>query len=64
VISGIRRGIFKAASNHTGGVNAAYGDGSVSFVSDNVDRLIWANSSTMNNEITEDSFITPTPPSP
>ncbi|MDR3234027.1 MAG: DUF1559 domain-containing protein [Planctomycetaceae bacterium] len=59
--SGIRRGFVKAASNHTGGVNVAYGDGSVSFVNDNVDRLIWANSSTLNDEITEDSFLPPSP---
>ncbi|MDR1958906.1 MAG: DUF1559 domain-containing protein [Planctomycetaceae bacterium] len=29
-------GIYSASSNHTGGVNALYGDGSVSFVSDTV----------------------------
>jgi prepilin-type processing-associated H-X9-DG protein len=55
--SGIRRGFIKAASNHTGGVNAAYGDGSVHFVSDSIARLVWANLSTVDNELTENDFL-------
>lgn len=29
-------GVFSASSNHTGGINALYGDGSVSFIGDTV----------------------------
>jgi prepilin-type N-terminal cleavage/methylation domain-containing protein/prepilin-type processing-associated H-X9-DG protein len=47
---------LKAASSHTGGVNVAYGDGSVHFTSDSVSRLVWANLSTVGNELTEDDF--------
>jgi hypothetical protein len=46
--SGVRRGIFKATSSHTAGVNAAYGDGSVHFVTDNISREIWIGLSTTN----------------
>ncbi|MDR1492714.1 MAG: DUF1559 domain-containing protein [Planctomycetaceae bacterium] len=46
--TGGRRGFFKAASNHTGGVNVAYGDGSVRFVSDSVDVDAWRAASTTN----------------
>lgn len=42
---------LKATSNHSGGVIAAYGDGSVHFVSDTIDRLVWANLATVNKEI-------------
>ena len=31
-----------ARSNHTGGVNAAFGDGSVRFYSNNIDRVVWS----------------------
>lgn len=31
-----------ARSNHTGGVNAAFGDGSVRFYSSNIDRAVWS----------------------
>jgi prepilin-type N-terminal cleavage/methylation domain-containing protein/prepilin-type processing-associated H-X9-DG protein len=31
-----------ARSNHTGGVNAAFGDGSVRFYSSNIDRGVWS----------------------
>ena len=51
-----QRSFLKATSNHTGGVNAAYGDGSVQFISDTVDRLTWANLSTTGREITASSF--------
>jgi hypothetical protein len=44
--AGGRRGFFKAASNHRGGVNAAYGDASVHFVSDSVDLRVWRGMST------------------
>ncbi|MCA9192775.1 MAG: DUF1559 domain-containing protein [Planctomycetales bacterium] len=33
--------IVSARSSHTGGVNASLGDGSIHFVSDNIDVLIW-----------------------
>ena len=33
--------IISARSTHTGGVNASRGDGSVSFVSDSIDVLVW-----------------------
>jgi prepilin-type processing-associated H-X9-DG protein len=42
-----KRGFFKAASQHTGGVNAAYGDGSVHFISDNVNLGVWRGMSTV-----------------
>ena len=47
---------LKATSGHSGGVNVAHGDGSVRLVSDNIARLVWANLSTVSNEITDDSF--------
>ena len=50
------RSFLKATSNHRGGVNTAQGDGSIRFVSDTIDRLIWANLSTVSREITEASF--------
>ena len=56
-----RYGFVKATSLHTGGVNTANGDGSVRFVSDSIDRLIWANLSTVSREITEASFGTVSP---
>ncbi|GHT39321.1 prepilin-type N-terminal cleavage/methylation domain-containing protein [Planctomycetales bacterium] len=46
--SGVRRGFVKAASNHAGGVNVAYGDGSVRFVSDTVNLDVWRALSTCN----------------
>jgi hypothetical protein len=46
--SGMRRAFLKAASNHTGGVNTAHGDGSVRFVSDSVNRDAWRAVSTVN----------------
>ena len=33
--------IISARSSHSGGVNAAQGDGSVRFVSDSIDLIIW-----------------------
>jgi prepilin-type processing-associated H-X9-DG protein len=39
---------LKATSNHTGGVNTAYGDGSVHFVSDSVNLDAWRAASTVN----------------
>lgn len=35
------RGFFAARSNHSSGVNAAFGDGSVRFVNDTVDPSVW-----------------------
>ncbi|MDR2170778.1 MAG: DUF1559 domain-containing protein [Planctomycetaceae bacterium] len=46
-----QRCFVKAASQHTGGVNSAYGDGSVHFVNDAIDRLVWMNFSTLSNQI-------------
>lgn len=34
-------GIYTARSWHPGGVNVVYGDGTVAFISDNVDRAVW-----------------------
>lgn len=34
-------GFFGARSSHNGGVNATFGDGSVHFISDNVDKGVW-----------------------
>jgi len=47
-VTGIRRAFVKAASQHTGGVNAAYGDGSVHFVSDTIALDVWRALSTVN----------------
>jgi prepilin-type N-terminal cleavage/methylation domain-containing protein/prepilin-type processing-associated H-X9-DG protein len=47
--SGLAGCFLKATSNHTGGVNVAYGDGSIRFVSDNVTLAIWRAISTANN---------------
>jgi prepilin-type processing-associated H-X9-DG protein len=44
--AGGRRGFFKATSQHTGGVNTAYGDGSVRFVNENVNIDVWRGMST------------------
>jgi prepilin-type processing-associated H-X9-DG protein len=46
--TGGRRGFFKAASQHNGGVNAAYGDGSVHFVNDSIELHVWRGLSTTN----------------
>ncbi len=35
-------GKSRRGSNHTGGVNAAFADGSVRFYSSNIDRTIWS----------------------
>jgi prepilin-type N-terminal cleavage/methylation domain-containing protein len=35
------RGIYSAASNHSGGVVVLFGDGGVDFVSDGVDSFVW-----------------------
>jgi hypothetical protein len=42
-------GWFAARSNHPGGVNAALGDGSVRFVSENVDLATWQNLGSIND---------------
>ena len=34
-------GVYAARSNHTGGVNALLGDGSIQFISENIDLNIW-----------------------
>jgi prepilin-type processing-associated H-X9-DG protein len=47
--SGVRRAFLKAASNHTGGVNVAYADGSVRFISDTVSLNVWRALSTVDN---------------
>jgi prepilin-type processing-associated H-X9-DG protein len=39
--SGVRRAILKATSQHTGGVNTCYADGSVHFTSENVSLSVW-----------------------
>jgi prepilin-type processing-associated H-X9-DG protein len=46
-----QRSFLKAASQHNNGVNVAYGDGSVRFVNDNIERLVWLNSSTIGDQI-------------
>ena len=53
------RSFLKATSNHSGGVNVLNGDGSVRFITDSIERLVWANMSTRNREITESSFVSP-----
>jgi prepilin-type processing-associated H-X9-DG protein len=46
-----KRGFLKAVSNHTGGVNVAFGDGSIRFVTDSIGLDIWrALSSANGNE--------------
>jgi prepilin-type N-terminal cleavage/methylation domain-containing protein/prepilin-type processing-associated H-X9-DG protein len=40
-----------ARSRHPGGVNVCYGDGSIHFVTDSINRLIWLNFSTVGNQI-------------
>ncbi len=47
---------LKATSSHPGGVNVAFGDGSVRFIGNAVERLVWANFSTADSEITDASF--------
>jgi prepilin-type N-terminal cleavage/methylation domain-containing protein/prepilin-type processing-associated H-X9-DG protein len=47
--SGTRRGFFKAASNHPGGVNVAFGDGSIRLVTNSVGLDIWRAISTASN---------------
>jgi prepilin-type processing-associated H-X9-DG protein len=42
---------LKATSSHPGGVNVCYGDGSIHFVTDGIERLIWLNFSTVGNQI-------------
>lgn len=37
------RGVFAARSSHTGGVQTLMGDGSVRFISENIDFLTWQN---------------------
>jgi len=34
-------GVYKASSNHTGGVNCAFGDAHVRFISDSIDLSVW-----------------------
>jgi prepilin-type processing-associated H-X9-DG protein len=47
--SSSRRAVFSSArSKHRGGVNVAFGDGSVKFVADTVPLVVWKASSTMN----------------
>jgi prepilin-type N-terminal cleavage/methylation domain-containing protein/prepilin-type processing-associated H-X9-DG protein len=40
--------IYSARSNHPGGVNAVYGDGSALFVSDSIDLVVWQAIGSMN----------------
>jgi prepilin-type N-terminal cleavage/methylation domain-containing protein/prepilin-type processing-associated H-X9-DG protein len=40
--------VMTASSNHPGGVNVAFGDGSVRFVKDTVDRYVWRSIGSMN----------------
>ena len=48
------RGIWRAASDHSGGVNVGFLDGHVHFVSDRVDKSVWRAAGTRNgNEPTE-----------
>jgi prepilin-type N-terminal cleavage/methylation domain-containing protein/prepilin-type processing-associated H-X9-DG protein len=42
-----------ARSSHRGGVNASYGDGSVHFISDTINRLVWGNLATPDRELTD-----------
>ncbi|MDR1959582.1 MAG: DUF1559 domain-containing protein [Planctomycetaceae bacterium] len=44
------RGIFSARSYHTGGVNAAYADGSVAFQANGTDRQVWHRLGSMNDD--------------
>jgi prepilin-type processing-associated H-X9-DG protein len=46
------RGIFSARSYHTGGVNAAHADGSVTFYSNTIGRQIWRRLGSMNDSET------------
>jgi prepilin-type N-terminal cleavage/methylation domain-containing protein/prepilin-type processing-associated H-X9-DG protein len=40
--------VMTASSNHPGGVNVAFGDGSVRFAKDTVDRYVWRATGSMN----------------
>jgi prepilin-type processing-associated H-X9-DG protein len=47
-------GFYAARSNHTGGVNALLGDGSVRFVADGIDLKTWRALATIfGNEVIE-----------
>ncbi|MDR0611169.1 MAG: DUF1559 domain-containing protein [Planctomycetaceae bacterium] len=45
-----------ARSSHRGGVHVSYGDGSVHFTSDSVNRLVWGNLATPDRELTEAEY--------
>ncbi|MDR1268256.1 MAG: DUF1559 domain-containing protein [Planctomycetaceae bacterium] len=45
------RFFMAARSDHRGGVNVCYGDGSIHFVTDSIERLIWLNFSTVGDQI-------------
>ncbi len=50
------QGIFAARSRHTGGVHASMADGSVRFVSENVDLSLWQNAGSINGGETVGEF--------
>jgi prepilin-type N-terminal cleavage/methylation domain-containing protein/prepilin-type processing-associated H-X9-DG protein len=47
---------LKATSGHPGGVNVCYGDGSIHFISDTINRLVWGNLSTPDRELTDADY--------
>jgi hypothetical protein len=50
------RGVFPARSRHTGGVHTQMGDGSVRFITENIDLALWQNLGSINGGETLGEF--------